>query len=181
MPLENYLQNNSDSHNETAISWGLHQVLVRSEKTHQSNVKFNNNNNGILLVSQNLPHGYRCFTALDKQHPYWLHIYLSWNTRIYLSWNTRTYIHTGDIYISVGTLAHTSILATYISQLEHSHIHPYWRHIYLSWNTRTYIHTGYIYISVGTLAHTSILVTYISQLEHSHIHISLYTCLRSST
>ena len=99
VPLENYLQNNSDSHNETAISWGLHQVLVRSEKTHQSNVEFNNNNNGILLVSQNLPHGYRCFTALDKQHPYWLHIYLSWNTR--------TYIHTGDIYISVGTLAHT--------------------------------------------------------------------------
>ena len=66
VPLENYLQNNSDSHNETAISWGLHQVLVRSEKTHQSDVEFNNNNNGILLVSQNLPHGYRRFTALDK-------------------------------------------------------------------------------------------------------------------
>ncbi|KAL8618368.1 hypothetical protein ACOMHN_047440 [Nucella lapillus] len=27
VPLENYLQNNSDSHNETAISWGLHQIL----------------------------------------------------------------------------------------------------------------------------------------------------------
>lgn len=74
VPLENYLQNNSDSHNETAISWGLHQVLVRSEKTHQSNVEFNKKKNGILLLSQNLPHGYRCFTALDKQHPYWLHI-----------------------------------------------------------------------------------------------------------
>ncbi|KAK7504801.1 hypothetical protein BaRGS_00003829 [Batillaria attramentaria] len=27
VPLETYLQNNSDSHNETAISWGLHQIL----------------------------------------------------------------------------------------------------------------------------------------------------------
>jgi hypothetical protein len=28
VPLETYLQNNTESHNETAISWGLHQVLV---------------------------------------------------------------------------------------------------------------------------------------------------------
>lgn len=27
VPLETFLQNNSDSHNETAISWGLHQIL----------------------------------------------------------------------------------------------------------------------------------------------------------
>ncbi|KAK7104395.1 N-terminal kinase-like protein [Littorina saxatilis] len=27
VPLETYLQNNSDNHNETAISWGLHQIL----------------------------------------------------------------------------------------------------------------------------------------------------------
>lgn len=27
VPLETYLKNNTDSHNETAISWGLHQVL----------------------------------------------------------------------------------------------------------------------------------------------------------
>lgn len=27
-PLEIYLQNNSESHNELAISWGLHQIVV---------------------------------------------------------------------------------------------------------------------------------------------------------
>ena len=82
VPLENYLQNNSDSHNETAISWGLHQVLVRSKKNTSQMLNLIIIIIMVHLVLQNLPHGYRCFTAVDKQHPYWLHISQSEHSHI---------------------------------------------------------------------------------------------------